>query len=75
MTQQEQFEAWLSINTPCCSEYNRQQIEWLMWQAWQASRVALVVKLPSFFSDRYESEICFTDEVEKSLDEAMVSYE
>ena len=46
MTQQEQFEAWLSINTPCCSEYNRQQIEWLMWQAWQASRAAIVVELP-----------------------------
>lgn len=45
------------------------------WRAWQASRAAPVVKLPSFFSDRYESEICFTDEVEKSLDEAGVSYE
>lgn len=45
------------------------------YDAWQASRAAIVVKLPSFFSDRYESEICFTDEVEKSLDATGVNYE
>ena len=46
-----------------------------LWQAWQASRAAVVVKLPSFFSDRYEAELCFTDELEKSLDDSGVSYD
>ena len=75
MTQQEQFEAWLSINTPCCSEYNRQQIEWLMWQAWQASRAAIVVKLPNSFHDKYEQYVYDCASLELSLDEAGVGYE
>lgn len=46
----------------------------IAWQAWQASRKSLVVELPSFFSERYESEICFTDNVESALDAVGVSY-
>ena len=74
MTQQEQFEVWLSINTPCCSEYNRQQIEWLMWQAWQASRAAIVVSLPEFYLDGDDA-FDYCEGVENALDEAGVSYE
>lgn len=73
MTQQEQFEAWLSINTPCFSEYNRQQIEWLMWQAWQASRAALVVKLPDW--DCYDTPRQALEACEDRLNDAGVSYE
>ncbi len=76
---QRQFEKWFKQShtenvQKVDGEYVHGATERL-WQAWQASRAAIVVKLPSFFSDRYESEICFTDEVEKSLDEAGIRYE
>lgn len=79
-----QFEEWATsemldvtkyINTDVYCMPDTYQL-WQAWQeAWQASRAAVVVKLPSFFSDRYETELCFTNELEESLDDAGVSYE
>lgn len=75
---QRQFEEWALSQKWCINKtgdtYNNTYVG-CSWQAWQASRAVIVVKLPSFFSDRYESEICFTDEVEKSLDNEGVSYD
>ena len=81
---QRQFEEWAAKKghkmerapEPWFYEWASTACAWRAWQeAWTVSRAEIVVKLPSFFSDRYESEICFTDEVEKSLNEAGVSYE
>ena len=63
-----EFEKWFFEDLKVIADYD------LSWQAWQASRKALVVELPSFFSDRYESEICFTEDIEQSLDAAGVAY-
>lgn len=78
---QKQFEEWAKSVSHNMASSERADLPYLSYEtqiayeAWQASRAAIVVKLPSFFSDRYESEICFTDEVEKSLDDEGVSYE
>lgn len=52
-----------------------------MWQAWQASRAALVVELPSFengsirgYSGDCEEANMIVDAVAESLDDAGVSY-
>lgn len=47
----------------------------ISWQAWQASRAAIVVKLPNGFHDKYEQYVYDCASLELSLDEAGVSYE
>lgn len=46
----------------------------ISWQAWQASRAALVVKLPEFYLDGDDA-FDYCEGVENALDEAGVSYE
>ena len=43
------------------------------WQAWQASRKALVVELPDFFVSGIDAAV-YRDDVIEALDEAGVSY-
>lgn len=47
-----------------------------MWQAWQASRAALVVELPEVaWADNLGQECMLLDEVTSMLDKAGVKYE
>jgi hypothetical protein len=45
-----------------------------MWKAWQASRAAVVVKLPDWFVSGIDAAM-YRDDVIKALDEAGVDYE
>lgn len=45
------------------------------WNVWNAAIASVVVDIPSFFSDRYETDIVYADDMEKALDEAGVRYE
>jgi len=73
------FESW-AISCHMCTyldgvEYRHQSTEWA-WMAWQASRAALVVELPSDINGEYYADgwnaalMC----VEGMLEEAGVSY-
>ena len=75
----EAFELW-AISSHMCTyldgvEYRHQSTEWA-WMAWQASRAALVVELPSDINGEYYADgwnaalMC----VEGILEEAGVSY-
>ncbi len=44
-----------------------------MWQAWQASRAALVVELPDWFVFGIDA-ACYRDDVIEALNKAGVSY-
>lgn len=80
----EAFESW-AISCHMCTyldgvEYRHQSTEWA-WMAWQASRAALVVELPSFengsirgYSGDCEEANMIVDAVAESLDAAVVSY-
>ena len=46
----------------------------IAWQAWQASRAAVVVKLPDWFVSGIGAAM-YRDDVIKALDEAGVDYE
>ena len=78
---QSDFEDWLSVNAHCVSDYEKQHSEGLMWQAWQASRAALVVKLPKpefrgwVSHETIEGYKAAIDEVKYALDDAEVNYE
>ena len=72
----EAFESW-AISCHMCTyldgvEYRHQSTEWA-WQAWQASRAALVVELPGaiWCSLAYHEAI---NDVKEALDDAGVSY-
>ena len=75
----EEFESW-AISCHMCTyldgvEYRHQSTEWA-WMAWQASRAALVVELPSdicgeYYADGWNAALMC---VEGMLEEAGVSY-
>ena len=49
---------------------------YFVWKrAWQAAIASVVVDIPSFFSDRYETDIIYSDDMEKALDKAGIRYE
>lgn len=71
----EEFEAW-AINCDLCTfavgdEYKYMTTGWA-WRAWEASRAALCVELPSAWR---LAEHEYKRQVEESLDSAGVSYE
>lgn len=80
----EEFESW-AISCHTCTyldgvEYRHQSTEWA-WMAWQASRAALVVELPSFengsirgYSGDCDEANMAVDAIAESLSEAGVSY-
>mgnify|MGYP000225657956 CR=1 FL=1 len=80
----EAFELW-AISCHMCTyldgvEYRHQSTEWA-WRAWQASRAAMVVELPSFengsirgYSGDCDEANMVVDAVAESLDAAGVSY-
>lgn len=47
----------------------------VVFDAWNAAIASVVVDIPSFFSDRYETDVVYADDMEKALDEAGVRYE
>lgn len=47
----------------------------VVFDAWQAAIASVVVVIPSFFSDRYETDIIYSDDMEKALDRAGIRYE
>ncbi len=75
---QSQFEEWLN------GEFDTVQVNGLpvyasfvvqrMWDAWQASRAALVVKLPDWFVSGIDAAV-YRDDVIKALSDAGVDYE
>ena len=88
MNQREAFEKWAS-NPPMefCLARHDDTAAWpgnykdyhveCAWQAWQASRKALVVELPVAFpvcDDKDSAEVYFADDIHKALDAAGVSY-
>ena len=75
----EALESW-AISCHMCTyldgvEYRHQSTEWA-WMAWQASRAALVVELPSDFNGEYYADgwNAALMRVEGMLEEAGVSY-
>lgn len=79
-----QFEEWLKQShtknvQKIDGEYVHGATERL-WQAWQASRAAIVVKLPNLFDGSPDNATYYDymyrkSEMEKALDDAGVSYE
>ena len=74
---QRQFEEWALSQKWCIDKtgdtYNNTYAG-CSWQAWQASRAAVVVKLPGFRLDWVDA-FEYYEGVENALDEAGVSYE
>lgn len=78
----EEFEKW-AVNVYGTARlgfaagfYSRDEVQWA-WQAWQASRKALVVELPVAFpvcDDKDSAEVYFADDIHKALDAAGVAY-
>lgn len=75
---QKQFEEFLKEfrgNSPAKMPASLEYMAWQTWQkAWQASREAVVVALPKFYSERDHLSICITSDVEQALNEAGVGY-
>ena len=87
-----QFESWILSSKVCVSKgavvkvradghYTDGRVD-LQWKAWQASRAALRVELPSFengsirgYSGDCEEARMVVDAIAESLDEAGVRYE
>ena len=73
---QRQFEEWAISQKWCINKtgdtYNNTYVG-CSWQAWQASRAALVVKLPDF--DCYDTPRQALEACEDRLNDAGVSYE
>ena len=75
-----EFEEW-AISCHMCTyldgvEYRHQSAEWA-WKAWQASRSALVVELPTLENGLihpYDGASMVVDAVARQLDDAGVSY-
>lgn len=64
------FTKWYSEQVQCGKAYEDE-----LWQAWQASRAALVVELPAQWSNQcYDDEIMFSGQVIDAIDSAGVSY-
>lgn len=76
---QKQFEDWARENLGCDLSHNGAHYNhtwaYYAWKGWQASRAAIVVKLPNSFHDKYDQYVYDGSELELSLDEAGVSYE
>ena len=87
---QRQFEEWAirtkdAFGLPFFTMKNKQgkyfdHATEISWQAWQASRAAVVVRLPDIFdcspdNATYYDYMYRKTEIEKALDEAGVSYE
>ena len=70
---QRQFEEWyskegLNVDALRLKKY-------ACWQAWQASRAAIVVKLPdSVWSNLQDDEVMTSESVKRALDAAGVAY-
>ena len=82
----DEFESWCLENgytlrpaeTNCAiiieGDYGHPTVQ-IAWQAWQASRAALVVELPAQWSNQcYDDEIMFSGQVIDAIDSAGVSY-
>ena len=85
----EQFEEWAGkqrFNTERLNDCNSNECKWyanaatdMLWDAWQASRQALVVELPEVFDAAKDDAAYYEyayhkDDVEKALDSAGVEY-
>ena len=71
---QSDFEDWLKKFNGGSLASMPAALEYVAWQAWQASRAAVVVKLPLFCVDGVDAAE-YRDDVIEALDEAGVSYE
>ena len=76
----EEFEAWIKTEFDGCMPrrkgkgYLSQYVNGA-WKAWQASRAALCVELPSqWFDDGLDCDLMEAHQVGKALDEAGVQY-
>lgn len=77
--QRAEFEKWLQEGynkdwLVSCNGYADPTVD-RMWISWQAAISSVVVDIPSFFSDRYETDIIYSDDMEKALDKAGIRYE
>lgn len=79
--QRDEFEKWYKENINRdgpflgCKEAFRSEHAAISAKAWQAAIASVVVEIPSFFSDRYETDIIFSDDMEKVLNKAGIRYE
>lgn len=77
VTSREQFESWLEDVHGLYGE----DVEWqperncyakfgihLAWCAWQASRAAIEIELPTSFEGPYMTLVMYTDEVENAIE-------
>lgn len=81
---QKQFEQWAirtkdAFGLPFFTMKNKQgkyfdHATEISWQAWQASRAAVVVKLPDWFVSGIDAAV-YRDDVIKALDDSGVDYE
>lgn len=76
---QKQFEEWAVSKKWCIDKtgdtYNNTYVG-CSWQAWQASRAAVVVKTDTMKDSSYEATgMVYLDAVEQALDEAGVGHE
>lgn len=71
----EEFEDWFSKNQPKYAGVSYHGSKAVCWQAWQASRAALVVKIPEEHDSGDGTIGVLQDDFAKSLEDAGVSYE
>ena len=77
---QSDFEDWLKEFRGDNPAKMPVSLEYMAWQAWQASRAAIVVKLPNLFDGSPDNATYYDymyrkSEMEKALDDVGIDYE